>query len=62
MLATEEEAMACRSSGLSFSRLKGLVLSFFPLLSCFCFEGLKDVKAELDERPEEVEVKGGLTG
>ena len=62
MLATEEDAMAWRSSGFSFSRLKGLDLTFLPFLSDRCFEDLEVGKIELEERPDEVEVKGGLNG
>lgn len=64
MLATEEEAMAWRSWGFSFSRLKGLDFTLLPFLSSFCFGGLEIEKFKLDndERPEDVEANDGLIG
>ena len=62
VLATEEDAIAWRSWGFSFSRLKGFDLMRFPFLSNFCFEGIGIEKVELEVRPEEVEVKAGGIG
>ncbi len=50
VLAIEEEAMAWRSWGFSFSRLKVLDFTLLPFLSSFCFGGL------------EIEADDGLIG
>ena len=62
VLATEDEAIAWRSPGFSFSRLNGLGWSLLLVLSDFGFESFEAGKLEPDERPAEVEAEDGLIG